>query len=106
MYNSETEVIFPLRAVPALKGLRGPEWDQLIEFILSDQISRTEQLAFVLMVVRLVGCSGCNSDSFRAMRGCTKCAQQSIKRFRGDDQDLVRLYEKTKQELLNNPKNI
>ncbi len=106
MYNSETEVIFPLRAVPALKGLRGSDWDHLVELILSDHVSRTEQLAFMLMVVRLVGCSGCNSDSFRAMRGCTKCAQQSIKRFRGEDQDLIRLYEKTKQELLNNPKSI
>ncbi len=102
MYNSDTEVIFPLRAVPFLKGLRGPEWDQLIDFILSDQVKQQEQLAFILMVVRLVGCSGCNADSFRAMRGCTKCAQQSIKRYRGEDQDLIKLYEKTKQEIQTN----
>lgn len=106
MYNSDTEVIFPLRAVPFLKGIRGPEWDQLIDYILSDQVKQIEQLAFILMVVRLVGCSGCNADSFRAMRGCTKCAQQSIKRYRGDDQDLLNLFEKTKLEVLNNPRTI
>ncbi|OJX41346.1 MAG: hypothetical protein BGO78_01010 [Chloroflexi bacterium 44-23] len=104
MYNSDTEVIFPLRSVPFLRGLRGPQWDQLIDYILSDLASQQEQIAFILMIVRLVGCSGCNADSFRAMRGCTKCAQQSIKRYRGEDQDLINLYEKTKQEIQNNPR--
>lgn len=98
MYNSDTEVLFPIRAIPGLKGLRGPKWDQLIDFILSDA-SENEKLAFVLMIVRLVGCSGCNSDSFRAMRGCTKCAQQSIRRYRGEDVDLLKLFEKAKLEI-------
>lgn len=106
MYNSDTEVLFPFRAVPALKGLRGPDWDHLIDEILSESSTQIEQMAFVLMVVRLVGCSGCNSDSYRAMRGCTKCAQQSIKRYRGEDSDLLKLYEKAKQELNLNKKNI
>lgn len=106
MYNSDTEVLFPFRAVPSLKGLRGPDWDHLIDEILSDKSTQIDQLAFVLMVVRLVGCSGCNSDSFRAMRGCTKCAQQSIKRYRGDDSDLIKLFEKAKQEIITNKKNI
>jgi hypothetical protein len=105
MYNSDTEVLFPLRSIPELRGIRGPEWDKLIELILSDQVEEIEQLAFVLMIVRLVGCSGCNSDSFRAMRGCTKCVQQSIRRFRGEDQDLIKLYEKAKTEIANNTKN-
>ncbi len=103
MYNSDTEVLFPVRAIPGLKGLRGPQWDQLIDYVLNDAKDQ-EKLAFVLMIVRLVGCSGCNADSFRAMRGCTKCAQQSIRRFRGDDVDLLKLYEKSKLEVENNNK--
>ncbi len=94
MYNSDTEVLFPVRAIPGLKGLRGPKWDQLIEYILTEA-NDNEKLAFVLMIVRLVGCSGCNADSFKAMRGCTKCAQQTIRRYRGDDLDLIKLYEKS-----------
>lgn len=105
MYNSDTEVLFPLRAIPELRGIRGSEWDNLIELIISDQVKEIEKLAFVLMIVRLVGCGGCNSDSFRAMRGCTKCAQQSIRRFRGEDIDLIKLYEKAKIEIMNNTKN-
>ena len=88
------------KKIPGLKGLRGPEWDKLVDFVL-DQASEDEKLAFALMIVRLVGCSGCNADSFRAMRGCTKCAQQSIRRFRGEDKDLTKLYEKAKIEIKN-----
>lgn len=103
MYNSDTEVLFPMRAIPGLKGLRGSEWDNLIDYVL-EEASENEKLAFVLMIVRLVGCSGCNADSFRAMRGCTKCAQQSIRRFRGDDTDLVKLFDKAKIEIKNHSK--
>ena len=105
MYNSDTEVLFPIRVVPSLKGLRGPEWDHLIDTVLDSEANSIEQLAFVLMIVRLVGCSGCNADSFRAMRGCTKCTQQSIKRYRGEDCDLIKLYDKAKQEILLNKRN-
>jgi len=100
MYNSDTEVLFPMRAIPGLKGLRGPNWDKLIEYVLTEA-PESEKLAFILMIVRLVGCSGCNADSFKAMRGCTKCAQQSIRRFRGDDSDLLKLFEKAKIEIEN-----
>lgn len=100
MYNSDTEVLFPIRAIPGLKGLRGQQWDKLIEYVL-DEAPENEKLAFILMIVRLVGCNGCNADSFRAMRGCTKCAQQSIRRFRGDDSDLLKLYEKAKIDIDN-----
>ena len=99
MYNSDTEVLFPMRAIPDLRGIRGPEWDNLIDLVTADSALENDKLAFVLMIVRLVGCSGCNADSFRAMRGCTKCVQQSIRRFRGEDRDLIKLFEKAKIEL-------
>ena len=52
----------------------------------------TSQVAFSLMMVRLGGCAGCNADSFRAMRGCTHCAQLTIKRYKGSDEDLIQLF--------------
>jgi hypothetical protein len=45
------------------------------------------------------GCVGCNADSFRAMKGCTQCARQNIKRFRGSDQDLMELFDQTHKEV-------
>lgn len=105
MYNSDTEVLFPVRAIPSLKGLKGLKWDELIDYILKEG-NEQEKLAFVLTIVRLAGCNSCNADSFKAMRGCTKCAQQSIRRFRGEDEDLIKLYEKSKIDIENHNKGI
>ncbi len=99
MYNLDQEVIFPAKAIPHLKGLRGPKWDELVDYVLGKEEESLEQLGFVLMVVRILGCSSCNSDSFRAMRGCTRCAQQGLKRYRGSDEELIKLYEKAKTEV-------
>src|SRR5437870_1548870 len=31
MYQTDTEMLFPTRVIPALKQLRGPDWKQLVE---------------------------------------------------------------------------
>jgi hypothetical protein len=99
MYNSDTELIFPLRAISALRDLRGETWQALVDYIQSPDASAAENAAFVLLVVRTSGCVACNADSFRAMRGCTQCARQAIKRFRGSDSDLITLYNQYVQEV-------
>jgi hypothetical protein len=57
-------------------------------------------LAFGLLMIRIDGCLSCHADSYRAMRGCTVCAQQSISRFKGSDEDLVRLWEVARLEIV------
>lgn len=99
MYNSDTELLFPLRVVPNLNTARGEEWHTLLDQVSSEQASLADQMSFVLMMVRLDGCVGCNADSFRAMKGCTQCARQNIKRFRGNDQELVELFMQTHKEV-------
>lgn len=99
MYNPDTELLFPLRVIPLLKSLRGEEWAALVDKLHSGDCTRTEKYAFVLMMVRMGGCVNCNSDSFRAMRGCTICSKQSVKRFRGNDQELVELYRQIQKEV-------
>jgi hypothetical protein len=92
MYNEDTEMLFPLRVIPSLMGLRGEEWDQWLEDIVkSDDL--VKQKAFVLLMVRMGGCLTCNADSFRAMRGCTQCAQRTVKRIREDDETLIRQFQ-------------
>lgn len=99
MYNEDTDVLFPPRVIPSLRLLRGEEWQNLV-----DQVQRLEgiapdRLAFVLLMVRLGGCTSCQADSFRAMRGCTQCAAQTIRRYRGSDQDLVKGFLDAKEEV-------
>lgn len=99
MYNSDTELLFPLRVLPTLAGMRGDEWRKLVEHVTDDSASRVEKTAFVLMMVRMGGCVSCNSDSFRAMRGCTVCAKQTIRRFKGPDKDLVEQHRALQKEV-------
>ncbi|MCC6148416.1 MAG: hypothetical protein IT308_12735 [Anaerolineaceae bacterium] len=101
MYNSDTELLFPLRVIPSLAGLRGNQWNDLVKRLESTHAVEIEQYAFVLMMTRLGGCSTCNADSFRAMRGCTVCAHQTIRRFRGSDKDLLEQFAQCKKEVEN-----
>jgi hypothetical protein len=99
MYNSDTDLLFPLRVVPSLAGMRGEDWRVLLDRVTSANASLADQMSFVLMMVRMGGCVGCNADSFRAMKGCTQCARQNVKRFKGSDQDLMELFNQTHKEV-------
>ena len=99
MYQSDTEMLFPTRVIPSLKHLRGPAWKSLVETVSTAADGDETTLAFGLMMVRLNGCLTCHSDSYRAMRGCTVCAQQAVTRFKDSDEGLVKLYHKASHEV-------
>ena len=93
MFNSDTEFLFPLRAIPSLSDLRGSDWKRLITHLSKDKTAINEKIAMTALVVKLAGCSGCNTDSFRAMKGCTQCSRLTIKRFKGSDEELLKNYQ-------------
>jgi hypothetical protein len=45
------------------------------------------------MMIRLNGCLSCETDSYRAMRGCAACAVQTLRRFKGSDRELTRAFQ-------------
>lgn len=92
MYTSN-DILFPCRVIPTLKDLRGDEWAALVERVAGLPENHEETLAFMLMIVRLNGCMGCETDSYRAMRGCQSCAHQVLRRFKGEDSELIAMYE-------------
>ena len=98
-YRTDLDVLFPPRVIPALRNLRGQPWNELIDRISSQPSTSIERIAFVLMMVRLVGCVGCSPDSFRALRGCETCSKQTIRRFQGSDQDLLVLFSQAKDDI-------
>jgi hypothetical protein len=102
VYQSDTEILFPMRVAPSLRELRGEAWRTLVDRVTQSPDASVDQLAFSLMLVRLDGCLTCHTDSYRAMRGCTICATQAIRRFKGDDQDLIALFERSREEVLQN----
>ncbi len=72
----------------------------MVDAVLAKDPSDVDNLAFVLMMIRLGGCSSCQADSFRALRGCTQCAYQTIRRYRGVDQDLIQLFDEARKDIM------
>lgn len=99
MYQGDAEFLFPPRVINTLATLRGDEWKAFVNRVLATPDGSIEKQAFTLMMIRLDGCLTCTADSYRAMRGCTLCAQQNIIRFRGSDQDLIALYKKARADM-------
>jgi|FLYN01.1.fsa_nt_gi hypothetical protein len=93
MYTNN-ELLFPYPVIPSLRKLRGPEWRALVEHIVKLPENHEETLAFMLMMIRLNGCMACETDSYRAMRGCSACALQTLRRYKGEDAELVDMYQK------------
>ena len=105
MFNSDTELLFPSRVIPELRTLRGEDWRDLVDDVSPKDPTGIEYSAFVLVMARLSGCVTCTSDSFRAMKGCTQCARQTVRRFRGSDLELTALFQQAQEEITNNIKN-
>lgn len=88
-----------MRVAPQLRELRGEAWQNLVEQALGAPEGSIEQLAFSLLLVRLNGCLTCYADCYRAMKGCTECAVTTVRRFRGDDTDLLEMYDEAVVEV-------
>jgi hypothetical protein len=93
VYHSDTEIIYPMRVTPQLQNLRGDMWRKLVDRVLGAPDASLEHLAFTLLIIRLSSCLTCHTHSYRALRGCTLCAKHTIMRFRGNDSDLIKLFE-------------
>lgn len=92
MYT-DNALLFPHHAIRSLRRMRGPKWKELVDRVVALPETHEETLAFMLMMIRLNGCLGCETDSYRAMRGCAACAQQTLRRYKGTDDELLEAYE-------------
>ena len=88
-----TEIMFPPSVIPALRDASGPGWRGLVDKVTRLEETHPESLAVSLMMIRLNGCLECETDSFRAMRGCAACALQTVRRYRANERELLRLYQ-------------
>ncbi len=100
MYQSDTEILFPMRVAPHLRDLRGNTWRATVDRACESEDASLDQLALSMVMIRLAGCLSCHPDSNRAIRGCTNCATATIRRYRGADEDLEDLIDGAKGEVL------
>jgi hypothetical protein len=89
MYQPDAELLFPERVISALAGLRGKRWHDLVQSVCAEPADSLDRLAFCLMMIRIDGCMTCHAGSHRARLGCTVCAQQATRRYKGSDDDLI-----------------
>ena len=94
MYT-DNEILFPHYAIPSLRNTRGTAWTRLIDRVSGKSETSVEVIALMSLMIELNGCLGCETDSYRAMRGCTACAQQTLRRYKGSDEELICMYEES-----------
>jgi hypothetical protein len=99
MYNEDTELLFPLRVAPSLRDLHGSAWRKVVDKASKSAPDSSEAISFVLAMARIDGCHNCNADSFRAMKGCTLCAQDAVRRYRGGEKSLIKQVEKAQKDV-------
>jgi hypothetical protein len=98
MYT-DNALLFSRNVIPSMRGLRGQKWAALVDRIAVLPECHEDTLAFMLMMINLNGCLGCETDSYRAMRGCGSCAHQTIRRFKGSDEELMELFEDSLEQV-------
>jgi hypothetical protein len=98
MYT-RNELMFPHYVIPLLRQVRGETWRALINSLVDAAGDDPRALALMLLMIRLNGCLSCETDSFRAMRGCATCALQTLRRFKGSDDELVTQYQQALAEI-------
>ena len=99
MYNEDTELLFPLRVAPTLRDLHSAGWRKVVDKAIKADPESPEAVSFVLAMARIDGCHTCNSDSFRAMKGCTLCAQDAVRRYRGGEKALLKVVDKARVDV-------
>jgi hypothetical protein len=98
MYT-DNDLLFPPATIPHIRNSRGPEWQKLVDRVRYLPEDHPENLAFCLAMIRFNGCMACETDSYRAMRGCTACALQTLRRHKGPDSDILEIYYTALEEI-------
>lgn len=96
---SRCEILFPHSRVSGLKKLKGEEWKKLVERVAALPETHDDALAFSYMMIKLCDCLNCDLGSYKAALGCAACSQRTINALRDTDQQLLRRFDKSHQEV-------
>ena len=98
---SRCEILFPHSRVSGLKKLKGEDWQKLTERIALLPETHEDALAFSHMMIKLCDCLNCDLGSYKAALGCSACSQRTINALRDTDQQLLKRFQKSRQEVTN-----
>ncbi len=93
------EILFPHKSVSSLATIREPRWRELARRVASLPEDHPDSLAFSLMMIRHCSCLDCNPDRYKALMGCSACAKRTVGGFKGNDDLLLRAFQKARAEV-------
>jgi hypothetical protein len=93
------EILFPHKSVSSLATARNGKWRELVRRVSNLPEDHPESLAFSLMMIRQCGCLDCNPDRYKALMGCSACAKRTVGGYKGADEELVRVFQKSRSEV-------
>jgi hypothetical protein len=96
---AQNELLFPHYVIASLRNDRGYQWQELVDSVIRLQETDPETLAFSLMMIRMNRCLSCETDSYRAMRGCKVCSHQALRRYNGSEDELILCYQKALEDV-------
>jgi hypothetical protein len=88
MYTTN-QLLFHPDVIPSLENVREESWAEYIRSLHDLSETDPRKLGLCLTMMQLNKCIDCETDSFRAMRGCEECSVQTVRRYRGDDKSLM-----------------
>jgi hypothetical protein len=92
-------LLFTPELIPQLCNLRGDDWTRLLEKLSALPETDPDVLAFAMMMIELGDCLACWRDSYRAQRGCARCARHTILTFKGCDAALFDRFEEARCQM-------
>ena len=95
----DSEILFPSRCIPQLRGLRGSKWADLVDRVAELPDGHEDVLAFSSLMIKLASCLTCDLDSYRASLGCCTCAKRTVAGFKGSDKEIVKQFEEARAEV-------
>lgn len=98
--RGNNEWLYPASATPQLREARGDEWRELTEYVASLEEEHEDSLAFALMMVKICGCLNCQPGGYKLSLGCGTCAFRAAANLKGSDNQLLRRYQSSREEVL------
>ena len=89
---SDNDILFPHSVISSMRDVRNGTWSGIVDEVTDKPETSAETLGFMSLMIDINGCLDCETDSFRAMRGCGNCARQALRRCKFSDDELAQKY--------------
>lgn len=93
------EILFPHKSIASLMTIRNGKWRDLTKRVANLPEDHPDSLAFSLMMIRQCSCLDCNPDRYKALMGCSACAKRTLASYKGNDEALIKQFQKARSEV-------